>query len=102
MAYAFSATTILKEVENPCKASSLDHTIEVQDKNFTTELFDKRDALPFYINRMPYLDSNIPSKIFYASIGSEVLRITRTTMGLINMVKRKSKLQVHVPVSFHY
>ena len=48
---------------------------------------------------MPYLDSNIPSKIFYASIASEVVRIARTTMDLINMVKRKSKLQVNVPVS---
>ena len=41
--------------------------------------------LPFYINRMSYCDSNIPSKKFYGLIGSEVLRIARATTDLINM-----------------
>lgn len=35
---------------------------------------------------MPYLDSNMLSKIFYASVGSEILRISRTTADLIRMV----------------
>ena len=47
-------------------------------------------AFPFYINYMSYLDSNIPSKIFCASISSEVLRIARTTTDLNNMIKRVS------------
>ena len=37
---------------------------------------------------MTYLDINIPSKIFYALIGSETLRIARTITNLINMVTR--------------
>ena len=37
---------------------------------------------------MPYLDSNIPFKIFYASVGSEILCIARTTTDLINTVTR--------------
>ena len=40
----------------------------------------------FYISPIPYLDNNIPSKIFYISIGSEILQITRRTVDLINMV----------------
>ena len=31
---------------------------------------------------MPYLDSNIASKIYHASIGSEVLCLARTAMDL--------------------
>ena len=57
---------------------------------------------------MLYLDGNVPSKIFYASVGSKILPIARTTADLINIVKRvnlllmqiKSKV-VNVPVSFH-
>ena len=36
---------------------------------------------------------NIPSKIFYASISSEILRIARTTPDLTNMVR-------HINLSF--
>ena len=35
---------------------------------------------------MPYLGSNIPSNIFYASINFEILPIARKTSDLINMI----------------
>ena len=35
--------------------------MEVYVRKFTTELFDKKDAFYFYINGMPYVDSNINS-----------------------------------------
>ena len=38
-----------------------------------------KNAFPFYVDRMPYLDSNIPSKVFYKSVGSDIPRIARTT-----------------------
>ena len=44
------------------------------------KLFDKRDAFPFFIVRMPYISSNIPSFIFYGTFKSEVLRIARSTL----------------------
>ena len=47
--------------------------------NWKTQLYDKRDALPFSIVPMPHLDSNIPSNICYASLGSKILRFGRTT-----------------------
>ena len=62
-----------KKNEDPCKVSFVDLSTEVCDKQYTTELFDKRDLFPFYINRMPYLDENIPAKIFYASVGPKFL-----------------------------
>ena len=45
------------------------------------------DAFPYYISRIPYLDSNIPSKIFRASLNFEILRIVTTRTDLSNMVK---------------
>ena len=56
---------------------------EVHDKKLTRKLFDKKNAFSFYINRMPYLDINIPSKTFYALVGSEILRIFRTIANLL-------------------
>ena len=35
---------------------------------------------------MPYSDNNIPSKIFYALLVSEILRIARTAKDQINLV----------------
>ena len=59
---------------------------------------------------MCYLNSNIPSKIFYASISSQNLPISRKTTDLINLVTRIFLVtrfvnmyeKVNVPVSFHY
>ena len=45
---------------------------------------------------MPYLDSNILSKIFYALVGSEILRIAGTTTDLINMVARVNLLLIRM------
>ena len=35
---------------------------------------------------MPYLDSNIPSEIFYTSVVLEILCVTKITTDLTNMV----------------
>ena len=52
-------------------------------------MFDEKDVFPLYINSVPYLDSNIPfkkKKKNHDLIGSEILRIARTTKDMINMV----------------
>ena len=46
---------------------------------FVCKLFNKGDSCPFFIVRMPYLSSNIPSSIFHGSIFSEFRRIPRCT-----------------------
>ena len=51
------------------------------------KLYDKRDAFPFNIVRMPYLSSNMPSRIFYASLGGELLRISRCTTNISEFSK---------------
>ena len=61
-------------------ATFLDLDITISNNKFIYKLFDKRDAFPFFIVRMPYLCSNIPSFIFYGTFMSEVLRIARNTL----------------------
>ena len=85
-----------KEIEDPCKALFLNLSIEVHDRKFFGKLFNKRDAFPCFINRMPYLDSDIPSEIFYALIGSHILCIARTATWQSSMVTRVNILLIRM------
>ena len=70
---------LTKENSNNPEASFLDLQIKVLNGKFVVGLFDKRDSFPFHIVRMPYKSSNLPSNIFYSSIGAETLRIARAS-----------------------
>ena len=82
----------LKVEHHGVHASFLDLDITVENNIFRYKLFDKRDAFPFSIVRMPHADSNIPSCIFYSSIFSEILRIARSTLLFEDLAPRISEL----------
>ena len=73
-------------------ATFLDLDISIFDNTFIYKLFDKRDDFPFTIVRMPDLNGNIPSNMFYGSIMSEFLRIARCTLLLSDFIPRARKL----------
>ena len=75
-----------KESTSITEASFLDLNIKIINNKFSLSLYDKRDFFPFSIVRMPYLSSNIPSKMFYATLGAEILRIGRTSTVLERFV----------------
>ena len=62
--------------------------IEIIDSIFVYKLFDKRDAFPFSIVRMPHIDSNIPESIFYSALVGEFLRIARSTLLLKDFLEK--------------
>ena len=66
--------------------------IEIKDNKFIYKLFDKRDKFPFFIVRLPQLNSNIPSTIFYGSIMTEFLRIARCTLSVEDFIPRAKDL----------
>ena len=68
----------------------------IKDNEFVYKLFDKRDKFPFFIVRMPYLSSNIPSSLFYGSIFSDFLRIVRCTLRLTDFVLKASQVYARV------
>ena len=82
----------LKKEHGGDRASFLDMDIKVAERKFSISLFDKRDAFPFSIVRMPHRKSNIPTNMFYSTLGSEVLRIGRTTSHLEDFLKSSSSL----------
>ena len=81
-----------KENEGIHSASFLDLDINIVNNKFDLKLFDKRDAFPFEIVRMPYLSNNMPSNIFYSTLSSELLRIARCTTGKENFLKSSKSL----------
>ena len=84
------------KVEHEGSSGSFLHLdIRVEEGQFVYKLYDKRDAFPFSIVRMPYLSSNIPKKIFYSALVGEFLRIARATLQIsdfepkaIDLIKR--------------
>ena len=73
-------------------ASFLNLDITISDGIFVYKLFDKRDAFPFFIVRMPHLDSNIPRNIFYSALMGEFLRVARSTLRLPDFIHKAKDL----------
>ena len=61
-------------------ATFLNLDITVKDGVFVYKIFDKRDAFPFFIVRIPYIDSNIQKSIFYSALVGEFHRIARSSL----------------------
>mgnify|MGYP000386171222 FL=1 len=76
--------------------SFLQLDIRIEDGLFVYKLYDKRDAFPFSIVRMPYLCSNIPKKIFYSALMGEFLRIARATLYLSDFEPKAKNLVVRM------
>ena len=66
--------------------------IKISGEEFIYKMFDKRDEFSFSVVRMPYIDSNIPSYIFYGTILSEIVRIARSTLLLDDLIPRLGAL----------
>ena len=83
----------LKVEHSGSHASFLNLDISIKDGIFIYKLFDKRDAFPFSIVRMPHKDSNMPESIFYSSFVGELLRIARSTLLFVDL---KSKTDIFI------
>ena len=70
----------------------MDLDITIENNISLYRLFEKKEKFPFFIVRMPYLSSNIPSSIFYGLIFSEFLLIASCTLRLADFVLKPSQL----------
>ena len=64
----------------------LDLDVKIENSVFAYKLFDKRDKFPFFMVRMPYLWSNLPSAIFCWSVISELARVARCTLKINDFI----------------
>ena len=83
----------LKKVNNSNScASFFELYIYIEDGEFHTRLFDKQDNFGFDIVTMLFYCSNVPSKMFYGSIGAEFLRIFRATSKTEDLTRNCKQL----------
>ena len=82
----------LKEEHAGEHANFLQLDISKEDDIFVYKLYDKRDAFPFHIVRMPHKCSNIPESIFYSALKGEFLRIARATLRLQDFIPKAQEL----------
>lgn len=71
--------SLKKENEQNNSATFLDMSIHIDENRFVYSLYDKRNDFNFHIVRFSYKCSNLPSKIFYSTIGAETLRICKAS-----------------------
>ena len=83
--------------DDPLAPPSHDPNHYVNDETtFHFVLVDKRDAFSFSVVCMPYLQSNMPSKMFYSTISAEILRICRATFKYTNFLLSCEKLIIRM------
>ena len=66
-----------KAAESPTTVSYLDILITINNGQYVTAVYDKRDSFNFSIVNFTYLSSNIPSKSAYGGYISQLVRIGR-------------------------
>ena len=81
-----------KENVSDLEATFLDLHLQIENEKISTKLYDKRNNYNFHIVRFPHKSSNIPSKMFYSTIGAEILRICRTTTEFQNFVSATTSI----------
>ena len=57
---------------------------------FVYNVFDKRNKIPFFIVRIPYLSNNILTSVLQYSLYSEFLRLARCTLRFTDFVPKAS------------
>ena len=86
-----------KENEGTSDVTFLDLNIETDGVKFATSLYDKRNASPFFIVRIPFLCSNIPFRMFYFSFGAEILRTATVSATCESFLSSAEALVRRVP-----
>ena len=81
-----------KENLNNTHATFLDMDITVEDKQYITKLYDKREDFPFDIVSYPDLSANIPTLPSYGVYIAQIIRIARVCSRLADCTIRVRQL----------
>ena len=71
--------TLTQENDSPIKVNVLDMVAEVKEGRILTKVYCKTDHFPFNVISLPFLESNLDSKICYNVFYSQIIRIQRLT-----------------------
>ena len=72
----------------------LDLHLCINEGQIQTSLYDKRNSYNFNVMRIPYKSSITPSKMFFATISAQILRIRRATSSVV-LFNQTSQVFLH-------
>ena len=81
-----------KTTECETQLSYLDILVTIENRKYSTAVYDKRDNFNFNIVNFPYLSSNIPSGPAYGVYVSQLVRIGRICSNYTQFARRHYKL----------
>ena len=76
-----------KENISHTKTTFLDLHLCINEGQIQISLYDKRNSYNFNVVRFPYKSSTITSKMFFATVSAEILRICRATSSVAQIIK---------------
>ena len=83
---------LTQENEDFTMANVLDMKAKIVDGRFETATYCKTDDFSFKVISLPFLESNLSSRVCYLVFFSQILRYVRLTTNLIDFENRVSKL----------
>ena len=71
--------TLTQENDSPTKVNVLDMVAEIKDGRIVTKIYCKTDHFPFDVISLPFLESNLDTRICYNVFYGQVIRFQRLT-----------------------
>lgn len=87
-----SELVVNRENKSDHKASFLDLMISIDNDSWTTDLYDKRKDFNFSIVNYPFLDGNIPKRIGWSVLVSQLIRYSRVCDNVTSFASHSSSL----------
>ena len=80
--------SLTQENDQLDKANVLDMEVKILDRNINTKVFCKADIFPFHVISLPFLASNLDTKICYKVFYGQIVRFQRLCSFIIDFEER--------------
>ena len=77
-----------QENDDLSQATVLDMQVTIEEGRYITKVYNKTDSFPFDVVSMPFIESNIDSKICYKVFYSQILRYQRLCTFIVDFTNR--------------
>ena len=80
--------TLTQENDQPDKVNVLDMVAEIKDSRIVTKVYCKTDHFPFDVITLPFLASNLDTRVCYRVFFGQVIRFQRLTSNKVDFEVR--------------
>ena len=84
--------SLTQENDRSDRANVLDMEVQILDGYITTKVFCKADIFPFHVISLPFLDSNLDTRICYRVFYGQIVRFQRLCNNRLDFEERVKAL----------